>query len=100
MSALDEARALDKLDDCIAAIQGYERALQLGEGDRTTFVDLAVLYFTVLDPGVSAALHLDQGFLDTAWTRQQPSGHRQRSFRQRLGNCILETIFRVHRAWR
>jgi len=69
MSALDAAKELDRLDDSFAAIQAYERALELGQGDKTTFVDLAVLYFTLLDPGVSAALKLDQHFLDTAWTR-------------------------------
>jgi hypothetical protein len=69
MNLLNRAQELDSAGDRIAAAQAYEAALKHGEGDRMAYVDLAVLYFTLLDPGESAALSLNQHFLDFAWTR-------------------------------
>ncbi len=69
MSALEQAREFDSVDDSIAAARAYEDALQSGEKSLDVLLDLAVLYFTLLDPGEAAARSLGQDFLDQAWER-------------------------------
>lgn len=69
MTVLDQARELDAEDDRLAAARAYEEALQVGNSNLDVLLDLAVLYFTLLDTGEASALRLDQTFLDQAWER-------------------------------
>ena len=83
MSLLDKARELDRARNTAAAAQAYEEGLRHGEGDRMTYVDLAVHYFTLLDPGELAVLKPTQDFLDFAWRR---ANDLLKSAKQRFGN--------------
>src|SRR5439155_24333637 len=74
MSLLDKARELDRGRNAVAAAQAYEEGLRHGEGDRMTYGDLAVHYFTLLDPGELAVLKPTQDFLDFAWRRARSAG--------------------------
>lgn len=69
VTALEDARELDAEDDLVAAARTYEEALRAGEDGLPAILDLAVLYFTLLDPGEAAANHLSGDFLDQAWER-------------------------------
>jgi hypothetical protein len=69
MTSLDEARDLDAADERVAAAKKYEEALRTGDDGLAALLDLAVLYFTLLDPGEAAAHHVGREFLDQAWER-------------------------------
>lgn len=68
MSYLEIARRLDSQDKPTEAAWAYEIALQSAP-DRSVFVDLAVLYFVVCDPGYAAEHRVDKQFLDAAYDR-------------------------------
>jgi hypothetical protein len=69
VSALAAARELDAAGELLAAVSEYEKAIRSGEGDLEAYLDLAVLYFVLLDGGMISHLDLAQDFVDLAWSR-------------------------------
>lgn len=69
MTTLEKARSLDESGNLVEAATKYERAIDQGGVGIDVYLDLAVLYFVLLDPGEAAARHLTEEFLDRAWHR-------------------------------
>ena len=68
---LDEALAADRRGDLLLAIDGYEAAVQRGEASLETLMNLAVLYWQIAEPGVSAANALGPDAIEHAFRRSR-----------------------------
>ncbi|MDP3938768.1 MAG: hypothetical protein Q8R92_11630 [Deltaproteobacteria bacterium] len=69
MSALANALALDTAQDLPAAAREYERAVRDVGATLETYLNLAVLYFVLVDPGEASTRGLSADFVNAAWRR-------------------------------
>jgi hypothetical protein len=67
MSAIEEARLLDRADRPLEAVAAYERALQHPDVGIVDHLDLAVLYIECCETGYSARHQLSQDFVAKAF---------------------------------
>jgi len=67
--SVEEARRLDASDELLEAAALYEEAIRCESTDLSVYLDLAVLYFVLLDFGEVHARGLPRTFQDEAWNR-------------------------------